>query len=311
MTIEIIVTCVIVATGISVIVFRFNDSILGRVIISLSCAVVILELLGASLLSVGTVSELVRSDNKGIITEKDRSAIDAISYVVFYLAIFHFGDKLIELTEGIENDLLADLGRVLLYAALVFFYLFLSSIHLLIPLREGAHLLQKLNHFFQTKTRVYQIGNMCIGFLTKRHYCEPLLRKYYSLCKSKRLMCKVLLAVPIPMIFLADVIWLLIRTFYKILLNIVGFTALILSRFKKAIGKIVIRSWKLSERRMVAILFRVSLLATIVIVVFWNRYYPLGRRVSESTAIIEFLGSAVAIPIGFDLIREMKPSSRN
>ena len=298
-TIEVVTACVLCAVGITVVGFRFYDIPLGRVVISLAVAVVQLEWFVESVLAVGTVSALVRSDSEGIITIKDRFAIDAVSYVVFYQAVFQFSKKLIEIVGRIENVFYADICQLLIYVALVFLYLFLSSIHLLVPLTESAHLLQKVNQCFQRKTRIYQIGNICIGFLNKRRYCEPLLRKYSRLYKSKKLLFIVLLAIPLPIIFMADVIWLVIRAFYRILLSIIGFTALILKLFKKAIGKIIIKSRILAERRMVAILFRASLLATIVIVVCWNRYYPFGRRVNESTAILEFLGSAVAIPTVF------------
>ena len=310
-TIEIFTACVLSAAGIVVVGFGIYSSLLGRVIILLSLAVILLELFVDSFLSAKTITQLIGTSNKGIITKKDRVAVNAISYIVFYLGLFNFGTKLIELLGRARSDLIADITQLILCGALIFVYLFLSSIHLIEPLTEGAHLLQKLNLFLRSKTKIYQIGNICIGFLHNHRYCEPLLRKYYRMYKSKNTLFKVVLAIPIPIIFLADIIWFMARAIYRILLSIIGFMALLLKLFKKAIGKMVIKSKKLSERRMIALLFRVSLLTTIVIVVCWNRYYPLGRRVAESTAILEFIGSAVAIPTVFKWISEMKPRNNN
>lgn len=77
--IEIVTACVLAVVGILVLRFRFYSTLLGRAIFVLPISVVLLELVVDLVLSSGTVNALVRSNSKGIISPKDRFAIDAIA----------------------------------------------------------------------------------------------------------------------------------------------------------------------------------------------------------------------------------------
>ncbi len=58
----------------------------------------------------------------------------------------------------------------------------------------------------------------------------------------------------------------------------------------------------ISDRKLVGISFRMAIISALVIMVVSDRYKPIFTLYEESTAILEFLASAIIIPVTFEWI---------
>ena len=75
---------------------------------------------------------------------------------------------------------------------------------------------------------------------------------------------------------------------------------------KQTIGRVVTWINNLSDRRLVAVSFRVALIVTLVATVIINRYTPIFREYEPSTEGLEFVASTILIPVIFEWISSMK-----
>lgn len=63
---------------------------------------------------------------------------------------------------------------------------------------------------------------------------------------------------------------------------------------------------ELSDKRIVAISFRIALILALICIVVLNRYQPIFRMQEANTSIFEFVASAIIIPIVFEWINSIK-----
>ena len=75
---------------------------------------------------------------------------------------------------------------------------------------------------------------------------------------------------------------------------------------KRTVGKMIVWINHLSDRHVVVISFRVALIAALTITVIRNRYEPLLKEYEASTGTLEFIASAILIPVIFEWISTTK-----
>ena len=67
--------------------------------------------------------------------------------------------------------------------------------------------------------------------------------------------------------------------------------------------------FKLSDKKIVAVSFRIAIIAALVITVIVNRYDVFVKNVEESTSVLEFIASSIIIPVVFEWINSGRKSA--
>lgn len=80
---------------------------------------------------------------------------------------------------------------------------------------------------------------------------------------------------------------------------------------KKTLNRISNWILGLSDKRIVAISFRIGIILALVLVVILNRYEPIFKIGDANTAILEFVASAIIIPVVFEWINSIKSNKTN
>ena len=110
----------------------------------------------------------------------------------------------------------------------------------------------------------------------------------------------------LPASFVADVIIMLIKVFISMIESAVGYTYVLGRMIKITMGRLADRFVELTNKRMIAICFRIAIILALVCTGVINRYQPIFRNEEATTAILEFVASAIIIPIVFDWISSIR-----
>lgn len=91
----------------------------------------------------------------------------------------------------------------------------------------------------------------------------------------------------------------------------VGYIFVLARMIKKTLNRISNWILGLSDKRIVAISFRIGIILALVLVVILNRYEPIFKIGDANTAILEFVASAIIIPVVFEWINSIKSNKTN
>lgn len=75
---------------------------------------------------------------------------------------------------------------------------------------------------------------------------------------------------------------------------------------KKTVNRISNWILGLSDKRVVVISFRIALIMALICIVILNRYQSIFKMKDASTAVLEFVASAIIIPVVFEWINSVK-----
>lgn len=302
--IVVISTLVIIVGGIFLVGLKNKNLAL---IILLISSPLYLSYMAGTYLSVGIVRNVVQYDKENKLSVREHWAIQTISYTLFYLDVFKLPTKLLEVLKAIENVLLSDLLYVTVYMFLFFLYAFLICALLSSPLVFFARIMIKLNLIFKAKTNLIGIGDFFINKIDKNNMLVQFLSINVIEFSKKR--CRLLnIAVLIlsPLFIGIDICLSILKVMWGFVLETIGYIFLLLRMIKKTLGKLTIWIKNLSDRRMVAMSFRIALIATLTLTVITNRYSPLLREYESSTAVLEFVAGTILIPVIFEWISTTK-----
>lgn len=110
----------------------------------------------------------------------------------------------------------------------------------------------------------------------------------------------------LPILFVMDIIIMFIVVLVSMINSSIGYIWILVRMVKKTISKLVRWLLNLSDKRIVAISFRIAFIMALICIVILNRYQPIFKEQEASTAILEFLASAIIIPIVFEWINSIR-----
>lgn len=111
----------------------------------------------------------------------------------------------------------------------------------------------------------------------------------------------------LPFAFVIDIIFLIIRVLiYTVIWYSIGYICILIRLIKKTLDKLSNWISDLSDKRIVAISFRIALIMALVCIVVMNRYQPIFKEQEARTAVLEFVASAIIIPVIFEWINSAK-----
>ena len=259
--------------------------------------------------SLSVVHDTVNNDKEGQLSKRETDALIVLSSAICMFNIYGVPNKIIQFTMQISNEILSDWMTVIILVLIVTLYCFLIGVMIQFPLIGLVKLLEKVKGSIpvdrlnkaKVKYRRIRTESIKYEFLSIR-LIEWTLRH----CRRTRILW-ILLILITPIDILIK-IFCISLTF---IMTIGTYVYILLKRLRNTFNKI--RKWfeRMSERKLINIIFRSAFIVSITIVVIVNRYAPFLRIEDTSTGILEFIASAIVIPMIFAWILDYKSSSRS
>ncbi|MBQ9988848.1 MAG: hypothetical protein IJP30_03845 [Clostridia bacterium] len=306
-TIGLIVTLIIILAGLILVQFKHKGLVWIYIAVGMP---MYLSRLAGTYVSVGIIGKVVRSEKTDKLSVREHWAIETVAYTLFFLDVYKLPAKLLEYVASIENIPVSDCLYITIYVSLLFLYVFLTCALLPVPLSLLSKLLIKANRLIRERTSIYRIGDFFIKRIDPKETKRPLLIVALEVARRKHAILRILVWIISPAIIVIDACLVIVRTLWSFLIASVGYVFLILRLIKRTIGRVTVWINNLSDRHLVATSFRVALIATLAITVVCNRYTPLLREYETSTAVLEFVASAILIPVIFEWISSTKNKMR-
>lgn len=306
-TIELIAIITIFIGFFALVVFRYKSYIWIFTIVGIP---MYLGIISNAYLSIGIIGKVVQLEKTDNLSVREYWAINTVAYTVFFLDLYKLPTKLLEVVTKIESIIISDCLYIVIYTTLLFVYIFLSCALLPLPLSFLTKLMINVNNLLNNKTNIHIVGDYFINRIENNPQKQSLLLMALDITANKHRVFRIITWILSPITIILDAFLVLAKMLWSILITSTGYIFLILRMIKRTIGKIIIWVRNLSDRRVVAISFRVSLIATLTITVITNRYTPLLRAYDSSTGVLEFLASSILIPVIIEWVGAAKISNK-
>lgn len=256
--------------------------------------------------SFGIVEKVVKSSNNGKLSFKEQAAIKILAYALWFLEIFKIFEKIIENIYACTNVYLLDMSVALIYVLV--FYLYIFFICSLLPelIFFVIKLLKKIFAILPWKSKIKSCGDFWVNKIEKPIAFKSTLILQWETIGKWKLFIRWIRFLLLPITFLLDIIIMFVNVMISLISSSVGYTFVLARMVKKTVHRI--SSWilGLSDKRVVAISFRIALIMALICIVILNRYQPIFKMEDASTAVLEFVASAIIIPVVFEWINSVK-----
>lgn len=300
---ETIIACVILIIGIIAASLEYKK--LAWLFITATVITFIYHIAGIYM-SIGIIGRVVLSEKADRLSSQEHWAIETIAYVLFILDQSKMPNKAMNLVASLENAIVSDCLYITLYMLFLFLYIFLTCSSLPALLTVFSKLLTKTNILLRGKTKLFKVGRFFMKWNDSLVVKRPLVLKVIEATKSWYIIWRFAVFIILPITFVLDVSCILFKMLRLFLFKFIGLCFSLLKMVKQTIGRVVTWINNLSDRRLVAVSFRVALIVTLVATVIINRYTPIFREYEPSTEGLEFVASTILIPVIFEWISSMK-----
>lgn len=254
-----------------------------------------------------TVKNVVTINNKKRLSFYEKFSLMMLAMLVLNLDNLNFFKKLSSMIQNYDNPVLSDLLVMVIYVTWIFLYIFficaLCSNIILFIINKIVQINVKESKFLN---HIKILLNKMESYISEHMSDIWILFRWLEYIKTKESMLKLIGFLLIPVIILGD---LCIYFFYMLILVLSTcgeYVLLLVNYFIMKIYKILNNLYQLSDKRIIFVLFRISLIFSLVIVVIVSRYEPFFKRTDASISILEFIASSIIIPIIFDWIYSSK-----
>lgn len=264
---------------------------------------VYLEYLTGAYRSFRVVGDVIRiNGSKAKLSIRELSAINILAYVLWLFDVFWGPEKIMGFAIECQNVIISDLLTMICHILICFIYIFFICSVLATPIIKGVEFLRKTCSKTVNKEKIKEFED----FLEKSRGGKikegSYLIEYIENLADKNFFVKVLSGVFVPIIFTIDVLLLLVNIGLSIVLSVMKNVIILLRLMKDTFMRMLDWISNLSDKRIVAVSFRLALIIALVITVGFNRYITIFRNYEASTAILEFVASSIIIPIIFEWI---------
>lgn len=223
-----------------------------------------------------------------------------LGFICFISLIFTYKipNKLINYISNIENGFISDQLLLLFLFAFSVLSIFLSGLLLFEFIKFFLQIIPKIiNLIFGNKAKKLFIR---IEYLFNKEIEEYKTIAYFRKNKQKTIIFY--LSSAIFVIF--DVLYDIFDVFCKLIIGILFYIFIIIYRIFKTLKDLKFWIFRLSDRKVTIIIFRVSFIFALISLVTFNRISPLTKMGIESTEILEFIASSLIIPLVLSWIME-------
>lgn len=260
--------------------------------------------------SVSVLKNIVMSNEDQPLSRQENNALLFVSAFLCVLNMMRIPENVIKLITACTYDILADVLLCIFYVLLIFSYSFLSFVFLPKIIYNFLCFRKRRHREEDSKSRSSRFRNYFLSCLSVQKRPEELTICLIKFLKVKNRIFWKIGYIFIPLIYVIDLGVLLIWNVYAILCRIIGYILRLIVLLRNSILKGVLWILQLTTKRAVAIIFRISIILALIFVVAWNRYHPFFRLFDSSTAVFEFIASAIIIPIMFEWIISAKHVDR-
>ncbi|OUP55922.1 hypothetical protein B5F14_10015 [Faecalitalea cylindroides] len=257
-------------------------------------------------LSVGVVRDVISASQIEKLSLREKKAIGAIAYIVCLCGVFNIFEKILNTVGKIENPIIWDFAMTLSYVFLEFLYIFFIFTFFPNILFVVFNILKKMSRFFPLTKKFKK----CEYYFIEK--CDKGIKINFFVIKSidkileRGLINRLIGIIFLPISFCIDIILSSFLILITMVRSLIGYLFLLFRLFIQTMKKIAKWISQLSDRRIVAMSFRIAIILALVITVITNRYQPFLQKNVESTSVLEFVASSIIIPVIFEWIYSIR-----
>lgn len=252
------------------------------------------------------IKKVVISNDIGKLSPVEWTAINVLAYTIWFLNIQNIFKillkELYETTNVYISDMLIALSHIILFSLYIFILCALLS-ELLINI---IGVLKKLYIKLLLKNKITDFEQYWINKIEETPKLKSTLIFQWELIGRQPYFIHWIRYILLPITFIFDSFLALINISLSSISSSIGLLSLLIRMLRKALKQMLNWLLNLSDKRIIAISFRISLIMALVCTVVFNRYQPIFRVQESSTAVLEFIASAIIIPIIFEWISSFK-----
>lgn len=268
-----------------------------------------LEKIASAFVSIGIVGDVVKTNDEGTLTFREHTAIFLIASVVLILQTVKCFEHSKDFVMGYCGSIIADLLLLLMYVIILFVYIFLTCSLIPILMLFGTRILKKIAGYVPGKGALKKCGNFFTERIEKSIKQSQLTITFLKKVKGRNVFVKILCMPIIIVAIIMDIVIFLFNVVCSFVISSIGYIIIICRILKRACKKVINAIFKLSDKKIVAVSFRIAIIAALVITVIINRYDVFVKNVEESTAVLEFVASSIIIPVVFEWINSGRKST--
>lgn len=256
--------------------------------------------------SIGIIQQVVKSNDNKKLTFKELTAINTLAYLIWFLKIQIIFEKIIKRIYNTSYIYLADMlvafSYILIFSLYIFFICAISSELTIIVLNITKNICDKL----PWKAKIQNLEYYWINKIGENITFKSTLILQWNFIEKQNKHIRWIRYLLLPITFILDVIIMLGSIAISLIICSIGYIFLLIKMLKRTLIKLANWLLNLSDKRIIAISFRLSIIMALVCIVILNRYQPIFKIQESSTAILEFIASAIIIPIVFEWINSFK-----
>lgn len=259
-----------------------------------------LQFASGMLVSTNAVGHIVRSANEKKLSFGDRTTIIAFAGIIGVIEYSSKSGQWIRSMHITEAGYLYDFCVFVDWTWRIYVYTFLHSALLAISSQLLLKLIQRMILKISPRWRKYII---CLYQRSEDPSRKVLwTHKYCAFAKEKKRGLRRVLCILIPLILIIDFLVNILNFIFAIATLALVHSLIILWFVGKAVYKLIEIFGGTSDRKIVVLSSRIAVISTLSALVILNRIDPIFVNVEPSTAILEFVASAIIIPVVFEWI---------
>lgn len=300
----------IIAVILLIFIALFSFSVFKtRLLVSVIMVSYFLGQITRSISSAGTVGSIVRGKDSKKLGKNDYASIISLAILVIYLNTYGILDNVIAYAAHQPNTIFSDWLLLGFYVASIAITTFFICSLALRPIKIVIDQVRKKFFRFgnQKAFRLFVILEKQVNGAYSQKCLTNFLIAY--IIKQRNIFCR-FLWLSVPIAIMLDILGMAVFLAYETVLSIVWYLMYIAVSIGKLISRIADWILSLSDRNVVVISFRISVILGFGCTVIINRYEPFLSN-QESTSVFEFISSTIIIPVILEWILSYKVRIKN
>ena len=259
--------------------------------------------------SLSVIRETINKKGLEALSKRETDAIIMLTTAIIMFNVYKVPQRLVRFLLKIPNEMVSDWATVFVLVFIVTIICFLIGVLLILPFKA----IVKLTSWIKPRTKKFQIKKIVEKYKTYQgkivwddflsvQFIEWTLKK-----NSTMRVCWVLLVFIIPV----DVCIKIVLIGVGELSALIEYPIIIIRRICKTITRMVKWLKSVSDRKIINIIFRIAFVISVSLVVIVNRYDSFLHNIEAGTSIMEFIASAIVIPMILAWIIEYKSETQN
>ena len=269
--------------------------------------VMILRQLTNIIPSVKAIGQIITKNTRGKLKPRESFAIILFAAIIIALDYYHIFESIIQFAHKCNNLILGDSIVAITYFLTISFDVFFICALSIVPLQFFVLIVQKL------LVQIKKLKNLLLfKKLKEKIYNDKISTKTLTssyiefIIKKQKTSLQILLWPLVIFIICIDIIYQFVHFICINLLVCLWYVLSFIKQIVTIIAKLGSYILSLSVTTVIGLSFRVSVILGLTMMVVINRYNPFLRMKEENTEILEFISSAIIIPIIIEWVMNYK-----